>query len=189
MAMLFISHAPQDDDVALRVYNGLKTAGIDAWVDNVYTKPDDNWLQVIEAAIHEAAVGVFLASPAAVRSPAAVSECRYFLAHNKPLHVAQIREVDRDDMPYHMRELPTIDLTHDFDSGLSRLAEMVRMPAEFVAQRAFANGNHTEPIGESDVSLTVEANLQEVDSNRFADLISRLTRVGIRNIRVKNRGD
>lgn len=195
MSMLFISHAPQDDEMARKVYENLRDHGVEAWIDHYYLRPGESWLEQIEHAIHESTHGLFLASPAAVRSPATISECRYFLSHNKPLHVAKIAEVRPDEMPFHLREMPMIDLTHDFNSGIARVVDAVRDVTQFAVQRAASSINGLLPPAPAprmaeaeDISLTVEADLETMDSNKFADFIARLAKMGIRDIKVKNRG-
>jgi len=46
-----ISYAREDSDVALRLYNELKNAGLNAWLDKYKILPGQNWGYEIQDAI------------------------------------------------------------------------------------------------------------------------------------------
>jgi hypothetical protein len=183
---VFISHAAQDKPVAEKVYHALKSAGISAWLDSVDAPPGQDWRGAVEQAIKEASYGVFLLSPASINSPSAASEYRHFLAHNKPLVVARVREVDSDDVPSRLRDIQWVDLTEDFDRNLYRLVELFRSEQS----RGEEQEQDTQPVAEEpepDVTVTLEVQ-DRADTDKVMDIINRLKRIGIRDIKVKNGG-
>ncbi|NWG15690.1 MAG: toll/interleukin-1 receptor domain-containing protein [Chloroflexi bacterium] len=182
MATVFISHAAQDKPIAEKVYHALKGAGISVWLDSVDAPSGQDWRDTVEQAIREASYGVFLLSPASINSPSAASEYRHFLAYNKPLVVARVREVDSDDVPSRLRDIQWVDLTEDFDRNLERLVQL------FHANQPPIEEQDTQPVEqEPDVTVTLEVQ-EKADTDQVMDLINRLTRIGIRDIRVKNGG-
>jgi len=181
---VFISHAAQDKPVAEKVYHALKGAGISAWLDSMDAPPGQNWRDAVEQAVEKASCGVFLLSPASIKSPSAASEYRHFLAHNKPLVVARVREVDSDDVPSRLRDIQWVDLTEDFDLNLRRLVELIHTGQP----RAEEQEQDTQPVEmEPDVTVTLEVQ-DKADTDKVMDIINRLKRIGIRDIKVKNGG-
>lgn len=181
MTKVFISHAAQDNAVAKRVYRSLTGAGINAWLDEVHVMPGEDWHESVEQAMHQASHGLFLLSPASIKSPSAAGEYRHFLSQNKPLVVACVKEVDWDDVPQRLRAFPMVDLTEDFDDRMVALVDSLQAGQA----SAEAEAEDTEPIAGPDVTVTLEVE-EHTDTQRVVDLISRLTRIGIRDIKVKN---
>lgn len=177
MARVFISHATHDDSTAAKIYEKLIGSGIRAWLDNVDIDPQTDWLKQVDTAVKESSHGLFLLSPAALRSPSAMKEFRRLLHAGKPLYVALITEVDDNDLPHALEEIPYFDLTQDFDTGLQQLVEAMQSgggaPTTFEA----------EP---RDIQITLQANLRDLDTDKLVELIARLADMGIRDIKVVN---
>jgi hypothetical protein len=163
--------------VAEKIYEKLIESGIRAWLDNVDINPESDWLKQVDTAVKESSHGLFLLSPAALHSPAAIKEFRRLLASGKPLYVALIADVDEDDLPYSLEEIPYFDLTENFDEGLRKLVDTMQSgggaPSTFQA----------EP---RDITITLQANLRDLDTDKLVDLIARLADMGIRDIKVVN---
>ncbi|MBZ0296278.1 MAG: toll/interleukin-1 receptor domain-containing protein, partial [Anaerolineae bacterium] len=68
MVKVFISHATRDNAVANRIYERLTEAGIRCWLDNVEIQPGADWLIQVEQAVKESSHGLFLLSPAAIKT-------------------------------------------------------------------------------------------------------------------------
>lgn len=183
MTTVFISYAAQERDSASRVYEALTGAGINAWMFDRFIKPGEDWTEKVKQALDEATYGIFLLSPTSLRSPSAKREYLHFLSQNKPLYVAIIQPIDDDDIPYPLRDLPAIDLTEDFDSGMGRLIEAIRnnLP-DFAASDRRLSRQKAQPK-----PLTVTLELEEdTDTQQVIDLISRLSEIGVRDIKVVN---
>jgi hypothetical protein len=177
MARVFISHATHDNPVANRIYDALTASGIRAWLDNVDIDPQTDWLKQVDSAVKESSHGLFLLSPSSLRSPAAVKEFRRLMAQGKPLYVALIADVDEDDLPHGLDDLPYFDLTDDFDAALTRLVQAMQ-----------SGGGAPTPVESQprDVTITLQANLRDLDTDKLVELITRLAALGIRDIKVVN---
>ena len=177
MARVFISHAAHDDPIAAKIYEKLIESGIRAWLDNVDIDPESDWLKQVDAAVKESSHGLFLLSPASVRSPSAIKEFRRLLRAGKPLYVALVAPVDEDDLPHNLDDIPYFDLTKDFEAGLQQLIDALESgggaPSTFEA----------EP---RDITITLQANLRDLDTDKLVELIARLADMGIRDIKVVN---
>jgi hypothetical protein len=177
---VFVSHATRDNPVAQRICQHLTQAGIRCWLDNFEIEPTADWLRQAAAAVRASSHGLFLLSPSAIKSPAAMREYRDMLALDKPTYVAMIEAVPTEDLPYNLQTAHTYDLVTDMEAGLD---ELVR---DMAANEGMVQ---TAPDGEEDrrdITITLQANLTDLDTERFVDLIARLVDVGITDIKVVN---
>lgn len=179
MQRIYISHAPHDDDVADRIHEKLTAAGIDAWSDNVDVDSEGDWLERVKTAVKQASHGLFLLSPAALRSPAAIKECRRLLAEQKPLFVALIEEVDEDDLPYFLDSRRILDFVEDFEDGVKQLIDMMQ-------QGGGGRLAGLSSLEQREAALTLQADLRDLDVSSFIDLLARLIDAGIKDITVIN---
>jgi hypothetical protein len=178
MVRVFISHATHDNEEAQRIYEKLTEAGVRAWLDNVDIDPDADWLKQVDAAVKLSSHGLFLLSPASVKSPAAMKEYKRLMSENKPLYVALVEPVARRDLPERLQRVVYFDLTADFDSGVAQLIQVMQSGGGVVAP----------PVDpeQRDITITLQANLRDLDTDKFVDLIGRLVDVGIKDIKVIN---
>lgn len=175
---VFVSYATRDSEKAERICQQMGEAGIRCWLDNFEVEPEANWLKEVAAAVRESSHGLFLLSPSAVRSPSSMKEYRDLMALDKPVYVALVEPVDPDDLPVDLQMAHTYDLVEDFESGLEALKEAIMANAGMVRMR------QTED--ERDITITLQANLTDLDTDKFIDLIARLVDVGIKDIKVVN---
>jgi hypothetical protein len=180
MGKVFICHAMQDDAVANRIYERLTAAGIRAWLDNVEIMPEADWLVQVETAVKESSHGLFLLSPSAVRSPAAMSEYHQLLQQDKPMFVALVEPLTDAELPYYLRDVAYCDLTEDFEAGMKCLVRLVQSESAHLAPHGLSQSEGR------DITITLQANLRDLDNDKFIDLIARLVDVGIKDIKVIN---
>ena len=182
MTSVYISYAAQDRDMAQRVQDTLNRAGIQARKNDNGLKAGDTWFDVMSKTVSEADAGLFLLSPASARSAWAKREYQSFLTESKPLYVALIQPVDDDDVPYPLRTIPSVDLTDDFEQNMEQLIRAISANRALEAQPA-------AKTAKSSGSLTVTVEMDEdTDTQRVVDLISRLSEIGVRDIKVVNGG-
>lgn len=182
MVKVFISHATQDDAAAKRIYEALTAAGIRCWLDNVDIKPETDWLLQVEQAVKESSHGLFVLSPAAVRSPAAMWEYHDMLLQDKPLYVVLVEPLEGiDDLPYYLRDVAYCDLTTDFDEGIACLIAVLAGGGGEIGE-----AQRLHEAESRDITITLQANLQDLDTDKFVDLVARLVDVGIKDIKVVN---
>jgi hypothetical protein len=176
---VFVSYATRDHPTAARICAHLSAAGIRCWLDNFEVAPEADWLQEVAAAVRESSHGLFLLSPAAVRSPSFMKEYRGMLAQAKPVYVARIEPVEPDDLPDDLRMALTYDLVTDFEAGIAALEQAIAADGGAVTVRP--------PAAETrDITITLQANLTDLDTDKLVDLIARLVDVGIKDIKVIN---
>jgi hypothetical protein len=176
---VFVSYATRDHPAAERICYSLSADNIRCWLDNFEITPESDWLKEAAKAIRESSHGLFLLSPAAVKSPSAMKEYRDMLALGKPVYVALIEAVDPDDLPAELRTVRAYNLAEHFDSELNRLKQALNDNAG-----AFTLG--PQPAKTHDITITLQANLTDLDTDKFIDLIARLVDVGIQDIKVVN---
>lgn len=180
MAKVFISHATRDDNIANQIYERLTAAGIRCWLDNVEIQPQTDWLIQVEQAVKESSHGLFLLSPAAVKSPSAMGEYHDMLMQSKPLYVALVEPLGEVEIPYYLRDIPYCDLTTNFEAGITCLIHLIQ------ADTAPDEIQQTHDYERHDITITLQANLRDLDTDKFIDLIARLVDVGIKDIKVVN---
>src|SRR5690606_17629865 len=176
---VFVSYATRDHPVAERICKTLSASDIRCWLDNFEVTPESDWLKAAAAAIRESSHGLFLLSPAAVKSPSAMKEYRDMLAMGKPIYVALIEKVDPDDLPAELRTARVYNLAEHFDSEMERLKQAIHENAGALTTAPQAAETH-------DITITLQANLTDLDTDKFVDLIARLVEVGIQDIKVVN---
>ena len=175
---VFVSYATRDNPAAERICEYLSAQGIRCWLDNFEVAPDADWLKEVAAAVRESSHGLFLLSPAAINSPSAMKEYRDMLTLQKPTYVALIEPVQPDDLPYELRMAHTYDLVQDFEAGLEKLKQAMQADEGTVSTASSAEGR--------DITITLQANLTDLDTEKFIALIGRLVDVGIKDIKVVN---
>ena len=183
MASVFISHATQDNAIANEIYEMLSAAGVRSWLDNVDVNPETDWLIQVEKAVKESSHGLFLLSPAAVKSPSAMDEYHKLLMDDKPLYVALIEPLTGNELPYYLRDVSYCDLTEDFETGVKCLIRLLQSGDTLESNAAQTTTREEES---RDITITLQANLRDLDTDKFVSLISRLVDVGIKDIKVIN---
>ncbi len=122
MKPIFISHATKDDAVVDRIAGGLNAAGLETWIDHQHgLKPGVDWSLGIDQAINTCACGLFIMSSASLKSDYCRAEWNRVLYLDKPLYVAVIERVPKEDRPTRLGIIQPADLTADFDSGMADL--------------------------------------------------------------------
>ena len=174
---VFVSHATPDNSVAEQVCSYLHKHNIRCWLDNVDIDPEADWLKQVATAVRESSHGLFLLSKTSVRSPAAMREYRDLLRLDKPVYVAMIEPVGLGDLPFDLKTAHTYDLVDNLEGGLESLVNDMQTNAGMVTL--------AEPDEDRrDITITLQANLTNLDTDKFVDLIGRLVDVGITDIKV-----
>lgn len=182
MRNVYISYAAQDRDIAQRVQDTFNRAGIQGWKHDNGLKAGETWLDVISKAVSEADAGLFLLSPASASSAWAKREYQAFLTEGKPLYVARVQPVSSEDVPYPLRSIQSVDLTTDYEQNIGELVQAIRAnetPETTQAENASRRSG--------DLTVTLEMD-EDTDTQKVVDLISRLSEIGVRDIKVVNGG-
>lgn len=176
---VFVSYATRDHPAAERICQTLSAANIRCWLDNFEVTPEADWLKEAATAIRESSHGLFLLSPSSIKSPSAMKEYRAMLALEKPTYVAQIEPVDPDDLPAELRTARVYNLAEHFEQEIDRLRQALQ-------DNAGATTVGLQTADTRDITITLQANLTDLDTDKFVDLIARLVDAGIHDIKVVN---
>lgn len=126
MTTLFISHATADDPTVDRIATALTAVGLTVWVDHRKgLVPGDDWSNGIQTALHDCAMGLFVASPRSVKSAYCRAEWNRILALGRPLYVALIELVPLVDYPLRLGTIQYANLADNWDDGLQALIDAI----------------------------------------------------------------
>ncbi len=137
MTKIFISHATADDAIVDRIAVALNKAHIDTWIDHQHgLKPGDDWSLGIDKAINTCDCGLFVLSPASVKSDYCRAEWNRVLYLDKKLYVALTEHVPKEVRPARLGIIQPSDLTNDFDGGIDELIGAIngKSPEQYAAR-------------------------------------------------------
>ncbi|NJL57017.1 toll/interleukin-1 receptor domain-containing protein [bacterium] len=209
---VFVSHATADDIVVDYLCDFLTKAGAQVWLDHDYLGVGDDWRVAIQAAMNVCTCGLVVISRHALNSNECRSEWEYLVKQGKPIYVVKLENVPDDRFPYRFDITQWVDLTHDYRRGVERLAQQValncgqrpvayhesyeqRAPGEQSVpgeQRAPVNGA-TANAGEvtnrgKHLKVTLRGNLNNLDLDRFTDLINKLSDTDVDEVEIIDDG-
>jgi len=143
---VFISHSYLDKPVVDRIVSRLGAAGHDVWIDSLKLSPGDSFKQKIAEGIETADALVVVISSNSFRSQWVQQE--FFAIALQQISKREHRiipvKIDRSDVPSYFDNRVYLDLFENFEAGLDRLVETLRVatpeslalpPAEEVATR------------------------------------------------------
>jgi hypothetical protein len=111
MTQVFLSHAPEDDEIAERIGQSLMRRGITIWSRQRDVEVGVNTKQAIMRGIEEADNMVYLLSPHSGQCEFCQKELGYASYLNKRIIPLKLAEFDPDKVPTEIQELQYIDLT------------------------------------------------------------------------------
>jgi hypothetical protein len=129
---VFVAYAEQDRPAVKRLYDGLRAAGFEPWMDQEKLLPGQNWPLAIERAIDMADyfVGCFSVESAYKRGYFQTElNCALDLARRLPAEDAFLIPVrlNNSKIPELIsRKIHYVDLYPDFDAGVKKLTRALR---------------------------------------------------------------
>lgn len=121
MTHVFVSHATADDPFVTRIHDALERASINTWVDHKDIAPGEDWEKAIQTALVGAEYGLYVLSPRSADRVECRNEIRTLLDLGVRLYVVLIERVPKEQFPYRLRTTQYVDLTRDFDGGMTSL--------------------------------------------------------------------
>lgn len=128
MASVFISYSRKDQLFVHRLFDALKAAGRDAWVDWEGIPPIAEWMKEVYDAIDAADTFVLILSPDSVSSAVCGEEAAHAVANKKRIIPLVVREVRAEDMKRDTPLAPLVALNwifmrenDDFDKSFGQL--------------------------------------------------------------------
>jgi hypothetical protein len=125
---LFISYAREDFDGAKRLYNDLKSAGLNAWLDKEELLPGQQWQLEIRKAIKNSAYFLAVLSSNSVEKRGYVQkEFKFGLEVLDEVPESQIfvipARLNECNVPEKLRKYQYVDLFPDWETGLRRILQ------------------------------------------------------------------
>ena len=188
---VFISYAAQDVELARRVNDALKAAGIITWLAEEGITSGQDWQDSIDDALRKSTSCVVLLSPTAARSAYVTSEWRYALRQNLLLYPVMIERVPVDEIPTRLNAFQWIDLFRDFDAGMDQLISAIHSrKSQLIVpdDTVHTAGSSQEAAKRGQVRVTFSVEEDQLDSEMLSDLISDLAKKGVSDVRVEFAG-
>lgn len=140
MPNVFISHAHGDAEFAAQVGEGLSSRGIAVWLDEDHVEPGAEWATAVEKAIRESRNVLFVLSQKTSQSSWLRTEAAIALAQGGK-RVIPIYSSKDAEIPFMLRPFKGLDLSEPaaFESGMARLADLVREDAPETGDRGEAS--------------------------------------------------
>jgi hypothetical protein len=156
---VFISYSHQDKVVVEKIISRLKIEGHDIWVDSIKLRPGDNFSRKIEEGLEQADALIVVISYNSFRS-------KWVQAEFSAIALQQISKrerriipvkIDRSEVPGYLADRIYLDLSENFEAGLERLIELLRVttpeslgtPREPIARTAESRVAQIEKLCES----------------------------------------
>ena len=119
----FVSYAREDRDIALRLTDDLRAAGVDVWIDHRNIRGGDPWDEAVETALRQSPTMLVILSPDAVQSRSVMDEVSYALEEGKRVVPVLHRACK---IPLRMRRLQYVELSPEYAEGLARVVSALQ---------------------------------------------------------------
>ncbi len=120
---MFFSYARADTRFVLELANGLRSAGVNLWIDQLDILPGERWDSAIQNALTAAPCLLVVLSPESVASQSVMDEVAFALQSNKRVVPVLYQ---RCDIPFRIQRLQYIDFTTSYDEGFSQLIRALK---------------------------------------------------------------
>jgi hypothetical protein len=118
--LAFLSYARADAEFVLRLAKDLREGGAGVWIDQLDIALGQRWDRAVEDALAKCAQLLVILSPVAVESINVMDEVSLALEDGKTVVPVLHRSCK---IPFRLRRLQYVDLTLNYEAGLSRLFE------------------------------------------------------------------
>lgn len=132
---VFLSHTPDDRDLARGVASALREAGFEVWDPETEILPGDNWAEKIGQALEESEAMVVLLTPEALESESVRRDIDYALGNVRfrerliPVLTRPFNELSERKLPWILKRLKSVNLTENDPSSMQRIAAVIREAA------------------------------------------------------------
>jgi TIR domain len=157
---VFISYAREDAELAIRLYNDLKRAGIQVWLDKVSLLPGQRWEVSIRETIKTSRYFIPLISVNSVKKVGYVQrEVRMALDildeyPESEIYMIPVR-LDKSE-PDHpkLRELHWVDMFPDWHDGLNKILLSVKVDSQLPALESFRAKTKSTPLSPMEFAVS-----------------------------------
>ena len=116
----FLSYSRADQEVALRLANDLRSAGISMWVDQLDIRPSEHWDRAIERAVRDCQGLIVVLSPRSVASDNVADEISFAIEHGKSVLPIMIENCP---LPLRITRMQVIDATRDYERAVAQCVD------------------------------------------------------------------
>jgi hypothetical protein len=157
----FVSYAREDAEFVLRLTKDLRAGGAGVWIDQLDIAPGQRWDRAVEDALAKCLQLVVVLSPAAVESTNVMDEVSLALEDGKIV----VPVLHRDcKIPFRLRRLQYVNLSLNYEQGLSRLVETIGVAAPGTANPTVAlDIARTEVEREQPATLSTKMSEDDMD--------------------------
>jgi internalin A len=132
-ARVLLSYSRKDKAVAHQLYQALRAAGREVWVDWDNIPRGSDWFQEIEHGIENCDTVVALLSPDSASSRLWIKAVSYAIKNNKRVIPVVVRDVDESYVPSTLRQLSWLFLREEesFDTAFEKLIHSIDIDLEY----------------------------------------------------------
>ena len=126
---IFVSHSHRDSEIVSVITNRLQEEGHEIWIDSLQLQPGDNITQKISEGLEQADAIIFIISEASLHSEWVQREFSAIALQQiskRQQRIIPIR-IDHCEVPSYLAERVYIDFSQDFDRGLQKLSDALRV--------------------------------------------------------------
>ena len=133
---VFLSHAHEDVDFALRLAKDLREAGLSVWMTPDSIQPGEQWASAIERGLDESKMFIVLLTPNSVKSRWVKKETLHALEHDDVFTIAPVllKTCDVNQLSKFLTQTQYINFERDYGRGLEALCGTLGVQS--VAMRA-----------------------------------------------------
>ena len=120
---VFLSHAHEDVDFALRLAKDLRDAGLSVWMTPDSVQPGEQWASAIERGLDESKMFIVLLTPNSVKSRWVKKETLHALEHDDVFTIAPVllKTCDVNQLSKFLTQTQYINFERDYGRGLEAL--------------------------------------------------------------------
>lgn len=134
---VFITYAPEDEDLATELVARLEAAGLDVWFKKREILPGDNWAEKTSEGLKESDAMVALLTPSSLESEVVQSNISYALgdkSFNQRVIPVLVRDVEKsasDRIPWILKRLQPVSLGKDSatNAGFNQIVQALKNAA------------------------------------------------------------
>lgn len=126
---IFISHSHEDKHAVQKIVARLEAAGHDVWIDSLKLRPGDNIQRKIQEGLEKADALVVVISKNSFRSKWVQQEFSAIALQQISKRERRVLpvKIDSSTVPSYLANRVYLDLSENFDAGLERLVEALRV--------------------------------------------------------------
>ena len=143
---VFLSHAHEDADLAKRLAQDLREAGLSVWMTPDSVQPGEQWASAIERGLDESKIFLVLLTPNSVKSRWVKKETLHALENEDVFTITPVlaKLCDVNQLSRFLNQIQHINLERDYAQGLDTLC--IRLGVQSAAMLAKARAEEAQRL-------------------------------------------